>query len=228
MSNTNEVKIESSWGKALKDEFSKPYFSKLKNFLKSEKELGKIIYPPGNQIFRCFELTPFDEVKIVLLGQDPYINDNQAHGLSFSVPMETPVPESLKNIYRELNKDLGIPIAKHGNLEKWAKQGVLLMNSILTVERKKSGSHARKGWESFTDAAIQSISTHRENIVFLLWGNYAKNKSGLIDMNKHLILTAAHPSPLAGGAFFGNRHFSKAKNYMESKGIIPISWDLNQ
>ncbi|MEM6321468.1 MAG: uracil-DNA glycosylase [Bacteroidota bacterium] len=225
MGNT-AVKIEESWKEALQMEFNQPYFSALIQFLKNEKAKGKTIYPPGSLIFNAFDTSPLSSLKVVILGQDPYIKPNQAMGLSFSVPKGIGTPPSLKNIYKELHTDLGIPIANHGDLTAWAKQGVFLLNAALTVEAGKSGSHLKKGWGQFTDAVIRLISNERNNIVFMLWGNFAKAKSALIDPQKHLILQAAHPSPLAGGAFFGNKHFSQANAYLEQHGRTPIDWSL--
>lgn len=221
-----KVKIEKSWRVALQSEFDQPYFSALIQYLKGEKTKGKKIYPPGSLIFNAFDTTPLEDLKVVILGQDPYIKPNQAMGLSFSVPKGIRTPPSLKNIYKELNTDLGIPIVDHGDLTAWAKQGVFLLNAALTVEAGKSGSHLKKGWGQFTDAVIRLISEKRENIVFMLWGNFAKAKGELINGNKHLVLKAAHPSPLAGGAYFGSKHFSQANAYLEGKGIGVIDWSL--
>ncbi len=218
-----DVKIEPLWKEQLKDEFEKDYFIKLTDFVRQEYKT-KIIYPPAKLIFNAFDHTPFDKVKVVILGQDPYHNVGQAHGLSFSVNDGVKAPPSLINIFKEINADLGIPVSTSGNLTRWADQGVLLLNATLTVEAHKAGSHQKKGWEIFTDAAIRQLNDNREGIVFMLWGAYAQKKAEFIDTNKHLVLKAAHPSPLAGGAFFGNRHFSTANKYLESKGIKPISW----
>ena len=220
------VKIEESWRTALQTEFDQPYFSALIQFLKAEKTKGKTIYPPGSLIFNAFDTTPLSQLKVVILGQDPYIKPNQAMGLSFSVPKGIQTPPSLKNIYKELNTDLGIPIVNHGDLTAWANQGVFLLNAALTVEAGKSASHLEKGWGQFTDAVIRLISAEREHIVFMLWGNFAKAKGRLIDANKHLILKAAHPSPLARGAYYGSKHFSQANAYLESYGLSPIDWTL--
>lgn len=222
------VNIEPSWKEILKDEFEKPYFQNIILFLKEEKRKGKIIYPPGHLIFNAFWMTPFEEVKAVILGQDPYHGPGQAHGLCFSVPFGVPPPPSLKNIFKELHDDLGVPIPNHGNLEKWALEGVFLLNAILTVEKGKPGSHKKIGWQNFTDAAIKKLSELRENIVFILWGKFAREKKGLIDVNKHLVLEAAHPSPYsANNGFFGCRHFSKTNKYLEEHNIAPIDWDLS-
>ncbi|MDI3527496.1 MAG: uracil-DNA glycosylase [Tenuifilum sp.] len=218
--------IEPSWKKVLNDEFSKKYFFDLKLFLLEEKK-KHTIYPPGSQIFAAFNHTPFHTVKVVILGQDPYHGPGQAHGLCFSVPKGIPAPPSLKNIFKELNDDIGIPIPNHGNLEKWARQGVLLLNATLTVRANQAGSHQNKGWETFTDAAIKAVSEKHSGIVFLLWGNYAQAKSIIIDQNKHFILKAPHPSPLsASRGFFGCKHFSKTNRLLTSIGKEPIDWTL--
>ena len=222
----SNVRLEESWKQALAPEFDQPYFQGLISFIKTEKKAGKIIYPPGSLIFNAFDTTPFDQVKVVILGQDPYINPGEAMGLSFSVPKGVRIPPSLRNIYKELASDLNISPANHGDLTKWAQQGVFLLNAVLTVEHKKSRSHQKKGWEKFTDAVIRTISTQREDVVFMLWGNFARNKKVLIDADKHLILEAAHPSPLAGGAYFGSRHFSQANAFLASKGKRPIDWQV--
>ena len=221
-----DVKIESSWKAALAGEFEKPYFAALVRFLHQEKEAGKKIYPPGSLIFRAFELTPVSEVKVVILGQDPYHNPGEAMGLSFSVPDGVRMPPSLRNIYQEIGQDLGIRMSGSPNLEKWARQGVLLLNSILTVEAGKAASHRGIGWQEFTDAVIRYLSDNCSGIVFLLWGNFAKAKSSLIDTSRHHVLTAAHPSPLAGGAFFGCRHFSRTNQILLSEGKTPIDWQI--
>ena len=221
-----DVKIEQSWKDALAPEFGKPYFEQLVRFLHQEKAAGKVIYPPGSQIFRAFELTPLDRVKVVILGQDPYHNPGEAMGLSFSVPDGVRMPPSLRNIFAEIESDLGIRMSGRPNLENWARQGVLLLNSILTVEAGKAASHRGIGWQEFTDAVIRTLSERREGIVFLLWGNFAKAKAALIDSSRHHVLQAAHPSPLAGGAFFGCRHFSKTNQILVSEGKTPIDWQL--
>ncbi len=222
-----DVKIEQGWKKILQDEFDKPYFAEISHFLKTEKSQGKIIYPPGPQIFNAFDKTPFDKVKVVLLGQDPYHGPGQAMGLSFSVPDGIKPPPSLINIFKELSKDVGIPIPKTGNLTKWAEQGVLLLNASLTVRVNEPNSHAKIGWHNFTDAVIQKISEHKKNIVFLLWGAFARQKQVFIDPNKHLILQSAHPSPFSVEKFFGCSHFSKTNNYLVYNGIDPINWSLD-
>lgn len=220
------VKIEPGWGEALKDEFDKPYFRQLSEFLHSQKKQGVTIYPKGGDIFNAFSLTPPDKVKAVIIGQDPYHGPGQAHGLSFSVPDGVTPPPSLKNIFKEIESDLGIRMSGSGNLEKWARQGVLMLNSSLTVQAGMPASHSKIGWEYFTDAVISYLSANRKGIVFLLWGNYARSKRSLIDASRHYILEAAHPSPLARGAFFGCRHFSKTNRILESQGLAPIDWSL--
>ena len=221
-----DVKIEQSWKEALAGEFGKPYFASLVSFLRNEKAAGKVIYPPGGQIFRAFDLTPVQNVKVVILGQDPYHGPGQAHGLSFSVPSGVPAPPSLKNIFKEIETDLGVRMSGHPNLESWARQGVLLLNAVLTVRAAEAASHSRIGWQEFTDAVIKYISDNCEGVVFMLWGNFARGKSELIDHSRHCVLEAAHPSPLARGAFFGCRHFSQANNYLLSTSRTPINWQL--
>ncbi len=221
-----EVRIEQSWKNALQGEFDKPYFARLVRFLHQEKAEGKTIYPPGPAIFRAFELTPADKVKVVILGQDPYHGAGQAMGLSFSVPDNIPAPPSLKNIFREIQDDLGITMSGRPNLEKWARQGVLLLNASLTVQAGMPNSHSGIGWTEFTDAVISWLSENRKGIVFLLWGSYARAKKALIDTSKHYVLEAAHPSPLARGAFFGCRHFSKTNGILAAEGLTPIDWQL--
>lgn len=221
-----EVKIEKSWKKALEEEFEKPYFESLVRFLHQEKASGKKVFPPGSQIFRAFELTPVDKVKVVILGQDPYHGPGQAHGLSFSVPLGVPAPPSLKNIFKEIESDLGVSMSGCPNLEKWARQGVLLLNAVLTVRCGEAASHSRIGWQEFTDAVIKYISDNCEGVVFMLWGNFARTKTALIDSSRHYVLEAAHPSPLARGAFFGCRHFSRANAALTSSGRTPIDWQI--
>ncbi len=221
-----EVRIEESWKRALQSEFDKPYFAGLVSFLHGEKAAGKLIYPPGGQIFRAFELTPVDKVKVVILGQDPYHNPEQAMGLSFSVPAGVPAPPSLKNIFKEIENDLGIRMSGSPDLTPWAEQGVLLLNAILTVQAGAAASHRGKGWETFTDAVIKYISDNCEGVVFLLWGGFARNKKDLIDTSRHFVLEAAHPSPLAGGAFFGCRHFSRTNEILINEHKTPINWQL--
>lgn len=219
-------KIEESWLAVLQPEFEKPYFSDLKRFLVEEKNQQHKIYPPGSRIFAAFDYTPFDDVKVVILGQDPYHGPGQANGLCFSVADHIRMPPSLVNIFKELQDDMGCAIPQSGNLEGWAKQGVFLLNATLTVRANQAGSHQNKGWEQFTDAVIRTLSEQREGLVFLLWGNYAKAKAELIDKDKHLVLLAAHPSPLARGAFFGSKHFSQANTYLQAKGKKPVQWCL--
>ena len=221
-----EVKIEQSWKNALAGEFGKPYFASLVRFLHNEKAAGRKIFPPGGQIFRAFDLTPVDQVKVVILGQDPYHGPGQAHGLSFSVPDNIQAPPSLKNIFKEIESDLGIRMSGYPNLEKWARQGVLLLNAVLTVRSGEAASHSKIGWEEFTDAVIRYVSDNCEGVVFMLWGNFARSKRDLIDRSRHYVLEAAHPSPLARGAFFGCRHFSQANNILTSRGRQPIDWQL--
>ena len=221
-----DVRIEQSWKNALAGEFDKPYFASLVRFLRDEKAAGKKIYPPGSQIFRAFELTPVDKVKVVILGQDPYHGAGQAHGLSLSVPEKMPAPPSLKNIFKEIESDLGVRMTGYPDLEKWARQGVLLLNAVLTVRSGEAASHSKIGWEEFTDAVIRYISDNCSGVVFMLWGNFARSKRDLIDRSRHYVLEAAHPSPLARGAFFGCRHFSQANNLLASCGRQPIDWQL--
>jgi uracil-DNA glycosylase len=219
--------LEPSWLPVLSDEFEKDYMIRLKNFLKEEKEAGKKIYPKGSNIFNAFNKTPFDQVKVVIIGQDPYHGPNQAHGLSFSVQKGIDVPPSLKNIYKELATDIpGFKIPGTGDLTKWAEQGVLLLNATLTVRAAEAGSHQKKGWETFTDTVIKKISEQKEGVVFILWGNYAQSKSALIDGSKHLIIKSTHPSPLAvsRGGFFGSKPFSKTNEYLIKTGKEPIDW----
>jgi len=222
------VQIEESWKKALAEEFKKPYFTDIAGFLKKEKQAGKTIYPAGQFIFNAFNTTPFDEVKVVILGQDPYHNPGQAHGLAFSVPENVAPPPSLVNIFKEIQEDLGLQMVRTGTLVKWAKQGVLLLNAALTVEAHQPMSHSKIGWHHFTDDVIRIISEKKEHVVFMLWGGFAKGKVPLIDKNKHLVLTAAHPSPLsAHNGFFGCQHFSKANRWLQEHGLKPIDWSLS-
>ena len=223
-----DVKIEESWKEVLKDEFTKDYFLQIVTFIKTEKAAGKIIYPPGALIFNAFEKTPFDKVKVVLLGQDPYHNPGQAHGLSFSVPDGVTKPPSLINIFKELQSDLGIQQSVNGNLEKWAMQGVLLLNASLTVRKNEPGSHSKIGWIEFTDAVIRKISEQKKGVVFLLWGRFAQDKQVLIDETRHHVLKAAHPSPFsADKGFFGCKHFSKTNEFLMQEGLEPVDWKLN-
>lgn len=222
-----DVKIEASWKEALHNEFTKPYFQQVSAFLKTEKALRKTIYPPGPLIFNAFDKTPFNKVKVVILGQDPYYGPGQAHGLCFSVPEGIPTPPSLGNIYKELNTDIGIPIPKTGNLTSWAEQGVLLLNAILTVRANEPASHAKTGWMHFTDAVIRKLSSERQGLIFLLWGKFAQEKQVLIDATAHHILKAAHPSPLSAyNGFFGCRHFSATNQLLVQQGLMPIDWKI--
>ncbi|MBR0174447.1 MAG: uracil-DNA glycosylase [Bacteroidales bacterium] len=221
-----DVRIEESWKRALQSEFEKPYFAGLVSYLHEQKASGATIYPPGSAIFRAFELTPVDKVKVVILGQDPYHNPGQAMGLSFSVPAGVPAPPSLKNVFKEIESDLGIRMSGSPDLTPWAEQGVLLLNAILTVRAGEAASHRGKGWELFTDAVIKYISDNCDGVVFLLWGGFARNKRGLIDTSRHYVLEAAHPSPLAGGAFFGCRHFSRTNEILCNEHKTPINWQL--
>jgi len=222
-----DPKMEAGWKKALKDAFDSDYFAELRQFLLSEKAAGKVIYPPGPRIFSAFDFTPFDQVKVVILGQDPYHGAGQANGLCFSVADGTPKPPSLLNIFKELNSDLGIEIPSSGNLEPWARQGVLLLNATLTVRATEAGSHQNKGWEQFTNTVISKLSNEREGLVFVLWGRFAQAKEQLIDTSRHFILKSAHPSPLSAyNGFFGCKHFSKINELLISKGKIPVDWKL--
>ncbi len=222
-----KVRIDDSWYDVLKEEFEKPYFQQLKEFLVAEKK-SHVVYPPGPLIFNAFNSTPFDHVKVVLIGQDPYHGAGQAEGLSFSVPFGIKPPPSLVNIYKEMKDDLGVEPPRHGHLGAWAKQGVLLLNAVLTVRAGQPGSHRGKGWELFTNQVIHLLSEQREHLVFFLWGKYAQEKEVLINESKHLVLRAAHPSPYsAASGFFGCKHFSKANAYLESHGIQPIEWKLS-
>ncbi|MBC35931.1 MAG: uracil-DNA glycosylase [Bacteroidetes bacterium] len=221
-----QPQIHDSWKEILKNEFQSEYFKKLKDFLIEEKKT-QTIYPPGSQIFTAFNLTPFDKVKVVIIGQDPYHGPNQAHGLCFSVAKGIKKPPSLVNIFKEINQDLGIPIPENGNLDKWAEQGVLLLNATLTVRAHQAGSHQNKGWETFTDSVIQILSSERENLIFILWGNFAIAKKELIDESKHNVLTSPHPSPFsANRGFFGNKHFSKTNQILTDLGKTPIDWNI--
>lgn len=222
-----DIKIEASWKEALKQEFSTDYFQQIPEHIKTEKLQGKVIYPPGSVIFNAFNTTPLEKVKVVILGQDPYHGKGQAHGLCFSVQNGVPPPPSLLNIFKELQDDIGITIPDHGNLTKWAEQGVFLLNASLTVRAGEPMSHSKIGWATFTDAVIKTISSKKKNVVFLLWGRFAQEKRVLIDESKHCILRSVHPSPLSAyGGFFGCKHFSKTNEYLASKGIDPIDWSL--
>ncbi|MDD4630660.1 MAG: uracil-DNA glycosylase [Proteiniphilum sp.] len=219
-----DVRIEESWKAHLQEEFNKPYFERLAEFVRQEYA-DKTVYPPAKLIFNAFNRCPFNEVKVVIVGQDPYHEPGQAHGLCFSVTEGVPLPPSLQNIYKEIEQDLRKQIPRSGNLDRWATQGVLLLNATLTVQAHRAGSHQRKGWEEFTDAVIHHLATQREHLVFILWGAYAQRKGETIDANRHLILKSAHPSPLsAHRGFFGNRHFSRTNDYLKAHGIPPINW----
>ncbi len=219
--------ISAAWDPILASEFDAPYMQELKNFLKQEKAARKVLYPPSAQVFEALRLTGFDDVRVVILGQDPYHGPGQAHGLSFSVPAGVPIPPSLKNIFQEINDDLGIPAPAHGNLVHWASQGVLLLNAVLTVEQGNAGAHQGKGWETFTDAVVSRLDQSRSGLVFLLWGSYAQKKGQLINRDRHLVLESAHPSPLsAHRGFLGCRHFSRANDYLASQALPPIDWSL--
>lgn len=219
-----QVKMEPSWAAKLQDEFEKPYFEGLVSFVKSEYTSQKV-FPPGKLIFNAFDHCPFDQVKVVILGQDPYHGPGQAHGLCFSVPDGVPFPFSLQNIFKEIKDDLGIPFPKSGNLERWARQGVFLLNATLTVRAHRAGSHQNHGWETFTDRVIHLLAEERENLVFMLWGAYAQRKGQFIDNSRHLVLQSVHPSPLsAHRGFFGNHHFSKTNEYLVANGKSPINW----
>ncbi|MEM9417354.1 MAG: uracil-DNA glycosylase [Bacteroidota bacterium] len=219
-----QVNITDSWKKHLDQEFQQPYFEALASFVKAAYQHHKV-YPPAKEIFRAFELCSLEATQVVILGQDPYHGPGQAHGLCFSVREDVPIPPSLLNIFTEIHNDLGISIPSNGNLERWAQQGVLLLNATLTVQAYKPGSHQKQGWETFTDAVISTISQTKEHVVFLLWGAYAKQKASLIDASKHLVLTSPHPSPFsADRGFFGNRHFSQTNAYLEAHQLQPIAW----
>lgn len=221
-----DVQIEKSWKEALGAEFEKPYFAALVQELHRQKQTGEVIFPPGGQIFKAFELCPLDKVKVVILGQDPYHGYGQAMGLSFSVPQGVEAPPSLKNIFKEIESDLGIRMSGSPDLRPWAEQGVLLLNSVLTVRAGQPASHSRIGWQTFTDAVIKTISDRCEGVVFLLWGNYARSKAVLVDKSRHHVLEAPHPSPLARGAFFGCRHFSATNEILAAEGKSPVDWKL--
>ena len=223
------VNIDPSWKLALETEFKKDYFSELVEFLKTEKASGQVIFPPGSLIFNAFNLTPLEQVKVVIIGQDPYHGPNQAHGLSFSVQQGIALPPSLLNIFKEIEQDLGVKMSRvNGDLSRWANQGVLLLNATLTVRANQPNSHSGIGWQRFTDAVIQQINEKKNNIVFILWGNFAKEKGNHIDENKHLVLRSPHPSPFsADKGFFGSKHFSKTNEYLSIHGIEPIDWLIN-
>lgn len=225
--NEQRISLEDSWRQALEQEFSSPYMQQLKAFLLAQKQNGKRIFPKGSEYFRALDLTPLTKVKVVILGQDPYHGLGQAHGLCFSVRPGVRIPPSLVNIYKEMQTDLGISPARHGFLEHWARQGVLLLNSVLTVEEAQAASHQGKGWEQFTDSVIRKVNEECESVVFMLWGSYAQRKAAFVDTARHLVLKAPHPSPLsAHNGFFGSRHFSKANAFLKSHGREPVDWQL--
>ena len=221
------VQLKPDWLDALQGEFAQPYMQQLRDFLQAEKAAGKAIFPPGALIFNALNSTPLDKVRVVIIGQDPYHGPGQAHGLSFSVPPGVRTPPSLRNIFKEINRDLGLPIPQHGCLQSWAEQGVLLLNAVLTVEQGQAGSHARRGWDRFTSRVIELVNERCEHCVFLLWGSYAQRKGEQIDRTRHCVLTSVHPSPLsAHRGFIGNGHFSAANDYLVSNGLAPIDWSL--
>ncbi|WP_082048468.1 uracil-DNA glycosylase [Candidatus Methylopumilus turicensis] len=227
MTSEKNGQLDASWQAVIGEELSKPYMQSLRNFLKQEKAAGKIIYPPSPLIFNAFNHTPFDKVRVVIIGQDPYHGPEQAHGLSFSVPQGVALPPSLRNIFKEIEADLGIKMSGKGDLTAWADQGVLLLNATLTVEMANAGSHQKRGWEAFTDAAIAALNQHREGLVFVLWGSYAQKKGEIIDAKKHLVLSSTHPSPLsAHRGFFGNHQFSQINAYLTKRGETPIHWQI--
>ncbi|WP_111657124.1 uracil-DNA glycosylase [Isoalcanivorax indicus] len=222
------IDLEAGWKQQLAAEFDSGYMQALRAFLRDQKRQGKVIYPPGPLMFNAFNSTPFDAVRVVILGQDPYHGPGQAHGLSFSVPEGVPPPPSLVNIFKEIHRDLGLPIPGHGCLQRWAEQGVLLLNAVLSVEQRQAASHQGRGWERFTDRAIERLNAGREGLVFLLWGSYAQKKGNLIDRQRHLVLTAPHPSPLsAHRGFIGCGHFSRVNEYLMDRGEAPIDWRLD-
>jgi len=224
---SKEIQIEESWKSILDAEFKEAYFEQIKSFILNEKANGKVVYPPGHLMFNAFNLTPFDKVKVVIIGQDPYHGIDQAHGLSFSVPFGVKIPPSLQNIYKEVAQDLNIAIPNHGNLADWAKQGVLLLNAVLSVNSGEPASHKAAGWENFTNAVIYHLSQQSEHLVFLLWGKFAQEKELLIDTKRHLVLKAAHPSPFSAyQGFMGCNHFSKTNEYLKGKGIVTIDWSI--
>ena len=227
MTGKKSGQLHPSWLAVIGDELEKPYMQALRHFLKEEKSAGKVIFPPSPLIFNAFNHTPFEQVRVVIIGQDPYHGDSQAHGLSFSVPKGVALPPSLLNIYKEIAADLNINMSRNGDLTPWAEQGVLLLNATLTVEQAKAGAHQGKGWEAFTDAAIAALNGHRNGLIFVLWGSYAQKKGAFIDESKHLVLKSVHPSPLsAHRGFFGNRQFSSINQYLIQQGQAPINWQL--
>ena len=224
---TQDIKLEPGWRERLRGEFEQPYMGELKRFLVAERERGRRIFPRGSEWFRALDLTPLERVRVVILGQDPYHGEGQAHGLCFSVEPGVPPPPSLINIFKELDSDLGIEPARHGLLDHWARQGVLLLNSVLTVEMGRAASHRDRGWERFTDAVVARVNAKAEPVVFLLWGSYAQKKAAFVDQSRHLVLKAPHPSPLsAHSGFFGCRHFSKANAFLQNRSLPPIDWAL--
>lgn len=223
----DKIKLEPSWRARLGDYLMRPDMQALGDFLRAEKQAGKVVYPPGPEIFSAFDHTPFDDVRVVILGQDPYHGPNQAHGLCFSVRPGVPAPPSLQNIFKEIHRDLGLRAPDHGCLTPWADRGVLLLNAVLTVQQSMAASHQGKGWEGFTDAAIDALNREREGLIFMLWGSYAQKKGQLIDSQRHCVLRSVHPSPLsAHRGFIGCGHFSAANRYLESRGVAPIDWSL--
>ncbi len=227
MTEDREIRLHESWKNRLEPEFHQDYMLSLRAYLLERKRAGAVIYPPGKLIFNALDSTPFDKVRVVVLGQDPYHGPGQAHGLCFSVQLGVPTPPSLINIFKEINQDLGLPVPDHGDLQSWADQGVLLLNAVLTVERGNAGAHQGKGWEQFTDQVVRLLNAERDGLVFLLWGSYALKKRAVIDRDRHLVLSSPHPSPLsAHRGFFGCRHFSKANTYLEQQGASPINWSL--
>lgn len=222
----SEISMDDSWKTILKDEFEKEYFIQIKEHLVADYKKGLDIYPPGQLIFNAFNTTPFNKVKVIIIGQDPYHGPEQAMGLSFSVPRHIKIPASLRNIYKEMHQDIGIPIPNHGDLSSWAKQGVFLLNAMLTVRAGQAGSHAKIGWQNFTDTVIRQLSEKRDKLIFLLWGNFAKSKKSLIDERSHYVLESAHPSPLAGNRFFGNHHFSTTNRLLKENDFEAIDWEL--
>jgi len=222
------IRIEKEWKEALAEEFAKPYFAGIKQFLAEQKAAGKTIYPPGPLIFNAFDKTPFSQVRVVILGQDPYPGPGQAMGLCFSVPKNIPIPASLRNIYKELHRDVGFKVPSHGDLTAWTEEGVFLLNTMLTVEKNRAGSHSNIGWQFFTDAVIKKLSDQQRGIIFLLWGNYARSKKLLIDTAHNTVLEAAHPSPLARDAFKGCAHFSKVNQILMERGEQPINWTIDE
>ncbi|MAG68124.1 MULTISPECIES: uracil-DNA glycosylase [Pseudomonas] len=227
MAGERPIQLDDSWLSELQGEFEQPYMQQLRHFLQQEKAAGKTIFPPGPLVFNALNSTPLDQVRVVIIGQDPYHGPGQAHGLSFSVPPGVRTPPSLQNIFKEINRDLGLPIPPHGCLQSWAEQGVLLLNAVLTVEQAQAGSHAKRGWERFTSKVIDVINARREHCVFLLWGSYAQRKGEQIDRQRHCVLTSVHPSPLsAHRGFIGNGHFSAANKYLVEHGLSPIDWRL--